>query len=126
MQRAWQKVAAGQRLFRARRTTVVSWRAVALRRRQFLFQLMDLLTERRLRDVLALRRVREATFLRDSDKVPQLMNLHHAILSCERRFVEAAIGVRAHASSSQPQQSGRFGTVAAVYDRRKNKEGRML
>ena len=87
---------------------------------------MDLLTERRLRYVLALRRVREATFLRDGDKVAQLMNLHRAILSCERRFVEAAIGVRAHASSSQPQQSGRFGTVAAVYDRRKDKEGRML
>src|SRR5882724_8578211 len=37
---------------------------------------MDLLTERRLRDVLALRRVGEATLLRDSDKVPELMNLH--------------------------------------------------
>ena len=34
---------------------LISWRAVALRRRQFLFQLKDLLTERRLRDVLALR-----------------------------------------------------------------------
>jgi len=39
---------------------LVSWRAVAMRRRRFLFQLMDLLTE--------------------------------------RRFVEAAIGVPAHAS----------------------------
>ena len=37
---------------------------------------MDLLTERRLRDVLALRRIGEATLLRDSDKVPELMNLH--------------------------------------------------
>ena len=55
---------------------LVSWRAVSLRRRQFLFQLMDLLTERRLRDVLALRRVGEATLLRDSDKIPELMNFH--------------------------------------------------
>src|SRR5438552_5378317 len=37
---------------------------------------MDLLTERRLRDVLALRRIREAALLRDRDKVPELMNLH--------------------------------------------------
>src|SRR5204863_6818499 len=37
---------------------------------------MDLLTERRLRDMLALRRIREATLLRDSDKVPELMNLY--------------------------------------------------
>src|SRR5438094_2479990 len=37
---------------------------------------MDLLTERRLRYVLALRRVREATLLRDSDKVSELMNFH--------------------------------------------------
>jgi hypothetical protein len=58
-----------------------------------------LLTERRLRYVLALRRIREATLLRDSDKVPKLMNLHRTILSCERRFVEAAIDPRAHASS---------------------------
>jgi len=76
MQRAWQKVAAGQRLFRARRTTVVSWRAVAVRRQQFLFQLMDLLTERRLRYVLSLRRIGEATLIRDSDKIPELMNFH--------------------------------------------------
>ena len=34
------------------------------------------IAERRLRDVLALRRIREATLLRDSDKVPELMNLH--------------------------------------------------
>ena len=45
--------------------------------------------------MLALRRVGEATLLRDSDKIPELMYLHRAILSCERRFVEAAIGVRA-------------------------------
>src|SRR5439155_21189752 len=63
------------------------WRAVALRRRQFLFQLMDLLTERRLRDVLALRRIGEATLLCDRNKVAKLMNFHRAILSCERRFV---------------------------------------
>ena len=50
---------------------------------------MDLLTERRLRYVLALRRMREATLLRDSDKVPKLMNLHRAILSCEGPVVEA-------------------------------------
>src|SRR5437762_6264050 len=37
---------------------------------------MDLLTERRLRYVLALRRNRETTLLRDSDNVPELMNLH--------------------------------------------------
>src|SRR5438132_9846146 len=37
---------------------------------------MDLLTERWLRYVLALRRVREATLLRDSDKVSELMNFH--------------------------------------------------
>src|SRR5713101_2444175 len=37
---------------------------------------MDLLTERRLRDMLALRRVGEATLLRDSDKIPELMNFH--------------------------------------------------
>src|SRR5437868_13204198 len=43
---------------------------------QFLFQLMDLLTERRLRDMLALRRVGEATLLRDRNKVPELMNFH--------------------------------------------------
>jgi len=63
---------------------LISWRAaplaktfgVSMRRRQFLFQLMDLLTERRLRYVLALRRVAEAILLRDSDKVPELMNLH--------------------------------------------------
>jgi hypothetical protein len=36
----------------------------------------NLLTERRLRYVLAFRRIGEATLLRDSDKVPQLMNLH--------------------------------------------------
>ena len=62
---------------------------------------MDLLTERRLRDVLALRRIGEATLLRDSDKVSELMNLHRTILSCERRFVEAAIGFRAATSESQ-------------------------
>ena len=39
----------------------------------------DLLTERRLRDMLALRRIREATLLRDSDKEPELMNLHLVI-----------------------------------------------
>src|SRR5207245_849142 len=43
---------------------------------QFLFQLMDLLTERRLRYVLALRRVGEATLLGDSNKVSELMNFH--------------------------------------------------
>src|SRR6476469_3599481 len=43
---------------------------------QFLFQLMDLLTERRLRYMLTLRRVGEATLLRDRDKVPELMNYH--------------------------------------------------
>src|SRR5438034_7044801 len=37
---------------------------------------MNLLTERRLRYVLALRRIGEATLLRDSDKVSELMNLH--------------------------------------------------
>src|SRR5437588_7349772 len=37
---------------------------------------MDLLTERRLRDMLALRRIGEATLLCDSDKVPELMNFH--------------------------------------------------
>ena len=37
---------------------------------------MDLLTERRLRYVLALRRIGEATLLRDSDKVSELMNFH--------------------------------------------------
>src|SRR5205085_6248066 len=37
---------------------------------------MDLLTERRLGDVFALRRIGEAALLRDSDKVPELMNLH--------------------------------------------------
>ena len=36
---------------------------------------MDLLTERRLRDVLALRRMGKATLLRDSEKLPELMNL---------------------------------------------------
>ena len=55
---------------------LISWRAVAMRRRRFLFQLMDLLTERWLRDVLALRRIGEATLLCDSDKVSELMNLH--------------------------------------------------
>jgi hypothetical protein len=43
---------------------------------QFLFQLMDLLTERRLRDMFALRRVGEATLLGNSDKISELMNLH--------------------------------------------------
>ena len=37
---------------------------------------MDLLTERRLRDVLALRGVGEATLLRDSDEVPELVDFH--------------------------------------------------
>src|SRR2546430_16500294 len=37
---------------------------------------MDLLAKRRLRDVLALRRVGEATLLRDRDKIPKLMNFH--------------------------------------------------
>src|SRR6266850_8197818 len=37
---------------------------------------MDLLTEGRLRDMLALRRVGEATLLRNRDKVPELMNFH--------------------------------------------------
>src|SRR5438874_13679862 len=37
---------------------------------------MNLLTERKLRDVLALRRIGEATLLRDSDKVSELMNFH--------------------------------------------------
>src|SRR6266567_9317835 len=75
---------------------------------EFLFQLMDLLTERRLRDMLAVRRVGEATLLRDSDKVPKLMNLHRAILGCERRFVEAADRRSRHVSSShQPGRSSR-------------------
>jgi len=46
-----------------------------------------LLTERRLRDMLALRRIGEATLLRDSDKVPELMNFHRAILRSARPFV---------------------------------------
>src|SRR5205823_14729850 len=70
---------------------------------QFLFQLMDLLTERRLRDMLALRRIREAALLRDSDKVPELMNLHRrsdtplgppVCLRLADRMVAAAKGVR--------------------------------
>ena len=32
--------------------------------------------QRRLRNMLALRRIGEATLLRDNDKVPELMNLH--------------------------------------------------
>src|SRR5205823_2361610 len=40
---------------RASKQLLISWRAVALRRPQFLFQLMDLLTERRLRDMLPFR-----------------------------------------------------------------------
>jgi len=52
-----------------------------------------------LRDMLALRRVGEATLLRDSDKVSELMNLHRAILSCEQRFVEAADWLRRTPSS---------------------------
>jgi hypothetical protein len=51
--------------------------------------MLDLLTERRLRDVLALRRVGEGTLLRHSDKIPELMNFHRTILRCERRFVES-------------------------------------
>src|SRR6266576_2354810 len=85
---------------------------------QFLFQLMDLLTERRLRYVLALRRIGEATLLRDSDKVPELMNFHRTILTCERRSVETE-SASAPASSSQPPQSGHSGIAAAVYDRPK-------
>ncbi len=64
----------------------------------------DLLAERRSRDVLALSRVGEATLLRDSDKVSELMNLHRTILSCERRFVEAADRRRARPRHSQPPQ----------------------
>ena len=37
---------------------------------------MDLLTERRLRDMLTLRRLGETTLLLDSDKIPELMNFH--------------------------------------------------
>src|SRR5947209_4429905 len=39
--------------------------------------------------MLALRRVREATFLRDSNKVAELMDLHRKTLLSGRRFVEA-------------------------------------
>src|SRR5207253_9474144 len=56
---------------------------------QRLFQRMDLLTERRRRDMLALRRVGEAALLRDSDKIPELMNFHRldfrrSTLHCSR------------------------------------------
>src|SRR3982750_3777338 len=43
---------------------------------QFRFQLLDLLAERRLRHMLAFRSVREATLLRNRNKIPELMNLH--------------------------------------------------
>src|SRR5919204_2481546 len=43
---------------------------------QFRSQLLDLLTQGRLRNMLAFRRMREATLLGDSNKVTQLMNLH--------------------------------------------------
>src|SRR5213595_826235 len=43
---------------------------------QFRFQLLDLLTQRRLRDMLAFRCMGEATFLGNSDKITELMNLH--------------------------------------------------
>ena len=84
MQRAWQKLQHANGCSARVEQLLISWRAaplaktfgVSMRRRQFLFQLMDLLTERRLRYVLALRRVREATLLRDSDKVSELMNFH--------------------------------------------------
>jgi len=84
MQRAWQKVAAHQRLFSARRTTVDF-----LARRPAREDLRSINAEaavplpaygfadrEKLRYVLALRRVGEATLLRDSDRVPKLMNLH--------------------------------------------------
>jgi len=48
---------------------------------------MDLLIERRLGYVLALRRIGEATLLGDSHKIAELMDLHRAILRWARPFV---------------------------------------
>src|SRR6476659_8783802 len=53
-----------------------AWQSIEQLLVQFLFQLMDLLTERRLRYMLTLRRVGEATLLGDSDKIAKLMNFH--------------------------------------------------
>ena len=55
---------------------------------QLRFQLLDLLAQRRLGDMLAFRRMREAPLFHYRHKVPELMNLHRGILGCERRFVE--------------------------------------
>ena len=38
--------------------------------------------------MLTFRRMREAAFLGDRDKIAELMNFHRATLRCERRFVE--------------------------------------
>jgi hypothetical protein len=42
----------------------------------FRFQLLDLLTKRRLSDMFAGSGAREAALLRDSNEVTELMNLH--------------------------------------------------
>src|SRR4029077_17012049 len=62
---------------------------------QFLFQLMDLLTERRLRYMLTLRRVGEATLLPDSDKIAELMNPHRRYSAANGALSKPPIGARA-------------------------------
>src|SRR2546423_8227856 len=84
---------------------------------------MDLLTERRLRDVLALRRIREAALLRDSDKVPELMNLRRrsdtplgppVCLRLADRMGAVAKGVRTGGSFRSRNKRGLCGTITLV------------
>src|SRR5713101_6423440 len=83
---------------------------------------MDLLTERRLRYVLALRCVGEATLLRDSDKIPKLMNFHRRSDTplgppvCLRlaRLGAVAKGVRTAVHSGRGTKRGLCGTITLV------------
>src|SRR5436309_1679240 len=85
---------------------------------------MDLLTERRLRYVLALRRIGEATLLRDRDKVSELMNFHRRsdtplgppfVLRLADRMGAVAKGVRAGGSFwSRNKKRGLCGTITLV------------
>jgi hypothetical protein len=72
--------------------------------------------------------MREAAFLRDRNKVAELMNLHRWILRCERRFVEVLAfftGLSASgASSIQTRRSGLFPAARESRESRRHSRSR--
>jgi hypothetical protein len=65
---------------------------------QLFFKFMDLLTERRLRHMLALSCLRKAVFLRDRHEVPELMNLHRFGSSAGKPVLSKPLGSNSHSA----------------------------